>query len=249
MKKAYWERTTNSTETEWYFDLPKLRPGHPRFRIFLKNLARRKMADSYLISAEFRNVREVFEPWISLIIDEGKSMRFYGIYISGLKIEDPQVRPSICFRKGAWDGNLDFENFSSAEDKLDYVTRYQALEMDLSFSSIDKVSRFYDLSRNGVEILQKGIKLTVEERPENKTQNISLDLWDEEVHYLISYSPLSKKNNELEKWIDQWTNWFESLNLKEDFFPDGPSRISYRESLPDWIRYFSEYGKTNDNGT
>jgi len=240
MQKAFWERTKNPMDTEWYSDLPKLRPGHPRYRIFLKNFAHKKMTLPYIISAEFHNVREVFEPWINLVIDEGDVMRFYGVYNTGLEIEEPLIRPSFCLRKGVWDGDLDFKNFVLAEDKLEYVTLHQALQMDISYTSLERAPVFYDLSRDGARLFQQGISLQSDDRSDAGIQNIALDYWDEDVHYFVSYSPLSKRNLELEKWIDQWITNFNSQDPGSEFDPDGPSRISYKESLTDWMKYFSD---------
>lgn len=240
MSKAIWERDANGSETEWYFLPPKYRHDHPKLAIFLKNIARKKMTTPYLISAEFNCVREVFEPWIGLLIDEGSSMRFWGIYLSGFVVEEPFIRPTLCMRKGIWDGTLDFEQFSRAKDKASYVAQQQAVSLSILYTSRASISSLFELSREGIDIFRQGIKLERTEGIESRSQMLLCDIWDEETNYLLSYSPLSRKNDTLEDWIERWTHALDNIDFSKGYAPDGASRISYRESLADWMKYFED---------
>lgn len=83
------------------------RAGHPgcwiapplRFAAtgaFLKQIALAKLANITLMSAEFSGEKILFEPWVSLLVDAGSTVKFLGVYrLSFEPDEDSATRPNL----------------------------------------------------------------------------------------------------------------------------------------------------------
>ncbi|OKI42373.1 hypothetical protein [Micromonospora sp. CB01531] len=103
----------------------------------LKRIAVAKLAGIRMISASFSGDRLVFQPWLTVMIDEGSSVSVTGVYRtdSSLGREPEGEGPTFCLRKSAWLLDADLASVQKASDFRSYLSCGEQVENVFTFVS------------------------------------------------------------------------------------------------------------------
>ncbi|HEU5378290.1 MAG TPA: hypothetical protein VFV38_22940 [Ktedonobacteraceae bacterium] len=234
-----WEQTSNGLQA-------RLKVNHPfsKKNLFpVKVTAERKMDSIAILSARFSDDIAVFEPHVSLLLDKGSSMEFFGWYRSGFEHEEEreeaQWLPSFCLRYASWEKGRDFQHFHQATNKHAYIQGSQQVEAKSIFCSWEMYPELQRLLKDVVSLVQQGIPFQSVSRPEHPWASVDLLVRDT-IGLKCSYVPSVHANAVLEEWIEQWEICFAQVNLAEGIKPEGDFRISYFLSLKEYIERFPE---------
>src|SRR6202035_2133359 len=122
MLELPWETTTNGMKAEEYVSSPKPIRNN-LFRV--KNTACIKMTDIILLSATFAGHQVLFQPYISVLLDYGDTVEFYGLYEPDFKPDEENENekhfPDWCVRHATWRKEIDFSQFQAASHKQQYI--------------------------------------------------------------------------------------------------------------------------------
>ena len=221
--------------------------GHPGCRIaspprfaptgaFLKRIALAKLADITLMRAEFDGDKIVFEPWVSLLIDEGRTAKFLGVYRPAFESnEDSATRPNLCWRRSTWNRDVDHEQLAEVDDLRAYLTGDTQISSIIAFTRMAAQPALTDLIERTITAFSRGVTITAAERTDMPWQALRLDIADERLIYTIDYSPLLVQSELVETWAQTWIEYLDTLDPHGAIAPDADISVSYRRSLPEML--------------
>lgn len=202
----------------------------------MKRIALAKLADITLMSAEFGGDKLVSEPWVSLLIDAGSTVKFLGVYQPSFEPdEDSATRPNLCWRRSEWNRNVDHEQLAEATDVRAYPPGDTQISSIITFTRIAAQPALTDLIERTITEFSHGVTITAAERTDILWQALQLDIADDRLIYTIDYSPLLVQSERVETWADAWIKFLGKLDPHDAITPDADIIVSYRRSLPEML--------------
>ena len=200
----------------------------------LKNVAITKMVDISSISALFGNDLLVFEPWISVLLDLGETITFYGAYALAFPVEDDRYDlPRICVRSCSWNMREDYSRFEQASDKQAYIWSSAQVKIDLSFGLSSTYVPIAALASDLSKLIEKGLCRRTISRSDMPWHKVSVDINSDFFHWKYAYSPLASIVDGLESWLKEWQETLMNLRMEMDSVQAANCKISYRPSMID----------------
>ncbi len=221
--------------------------GHPGCRIaspprfaptgaFLKRIALAKLADITLMSAKFGGDKLVFEPWVSLLIDAGSTVKFLGVYRPAFESdEDSATRPNLCWRRSTWNRDVDHKQLAEAIDLRTYLNGDTQISSIITFTRMAAQPALTDLIERTITAFSRGVTIAAAERTDMPWQALRLDIADDRLIYTIDYSPLLVQSELVETWAQTWIEYLDKLDPHGAIAPDADISVSYRRSLPEML--------------
>lgn len=202
----------------------------------MKRIALAKIADITLMSAEFGGDKIVFEPWVSLLVDAGSTVKFLGVYRLAFESdEDSATRPNLCWRRSTWNRDIDHEQLAEATDLRTYLTGDTQISSAIAFTRMAVQPALTDLIEQTITTFAHGMTITAAERAEMTWQTLRLDIADDRLICTIDYSPLLARSEQVETWAQTWIEYLDKLDAYETIQPDADIAVSYRRSLPEML--------------
>lgn len=221
--------------------------GHPGCRVappprlaptgaFLKRIALAKLTDITLMSADFSGDKIVFEPWVSLLVDEGSTATFQGVYRLAFESDESSAtRPNLCWRQSAWNQDIDHDQLAEATDLRAYLAGDTQITSTIAFTKKAAQPALTALAERTIAQFSDGVTITAATRHDMLWEQLQLDIADDRLIYTIDYSPLLARSEQVETWAQAWIEYFAKLDPHNVIMPDADITVSYRRSFPEMI--------------
>ncbi len=237
LKNIPWEKTSNEIPAQ----LVQSRTKVPRASFVVKALAKAKMLDVTLISAEFNTIPVVFEERMSVYLDWSTHSEFLGVYQPGyMEEEEKDHLPTICIRHATWNKARDFRQFNEAKSKKAYVEGSEQIISRIIFTTAKQEPDISRLILSAKQVIRTGIAINEVSRPDFGMEEIRFSIADESIVFTLSYTPIGEQCIEMEKWLPLWQSGFAKLDNEKGIIPDDGCRISYSDSLKERFNAFPE---------
>ncbi len=225
-----WDIMQNGSFANWGSVPPQVKKAG----YALKNVAVAKMTEVSAISAVFDKELLVFEPWISVLLDSGDELSYFGVYDLAFPIEDNKPgTPRVCIRSGSWKMDEDYSHFDRAEDKIGYLKSAEQVRIDLVFGSMQTYLPIQALVSSLSNLIDQGLSRKHHARTDVSWRKIALEITSEYFQWKYSYSPLTSAVDNLESWLGKWQTTLR-MNAKENLLA-AECKISYRPSISERI--------------
>lgn len=225
-----WDRMQNGSFANWGSVPPKLKGAG----FALKNVAVAKMTEVSAISAVFDKELLVFEPWISVLLDAGEELRFFGVYDLAFPVEDDKPgTPRVCIRSGSWKMDEDYSHFGCAEDKSEYLKSAEQIRIELVFGSMQTFLPIKALGLSLSNLIDQGLCRRPLARSDVSWRKIAVEITSDYFQWKYSYSPFTSAIDDFESWLDKWQTTLRMI-ATEDLLAD-ECKISYRPSISERI--------------
>lgn len=243
-----WERTADGVpgtlvESSGRYLIPVL---------LLMNLARIKMTELDMISANFGGNTILFERRVGVHLDMELATEFLGVYQSEQFEEennagdDPDTKgdqsrtPILCLRHARWDQKQDSWQFRHAPDMRTYVKEGEQIQSRIVFLPMEMSTEILLLIEEGQRLVQQGIALELVTRAEPHWAGLRFELIDSPVVSSLSYALRVRENRELEAWATRCQASFASIDHIQGILPDHGCFISYPHSVMEVLEQFPE---------
>jgi hypothetical protein len=239
MREAPWERTADGRPARVVQP-----PRHPTLTpLRSRILAVAKMTDVSHVSAAFDGTPQVFEPWLTVLLDTGPKVEFAGVYRSAFPVDEPDgAAPSLAVRRAGWNAADDAERLRDEAGIAQYVTGPDHAASRIQFFTADALSTVTSLVEEVAQALHRGLPIDVRERSDPGLANIQVDLHDDDARFMVSYTPYRRASDTIESWLARWRRAMRALDEPPAAAaarrPDAGCRISYRASLPEMLQRY-----------
>jgi hypothetical protein len=213
---------------------PRIRPTSAT----LKRVALAKLSDITLMSAAFGGERVLFEPWLTLLVDNGGGAFLTGVYrtdgasLSDAASEGPRL-PIWCLRKSEWLRQTDLEQSSGTDDLGGYLSSGPQVATRLVFADRATHPELDGVMHRVLTAVSAGITVVPIQPRTSQWQFVDLDLADDRLRCSIQYSPLIARSESLEAVLPPWLNQVDELLGRDGLAPDGKVTLSIRRSVPE----------------
>jgi hypothetical protein len=211
---------------------PRIRPTSAT----LKRIALAKLSDITLLSAAFGGERVLFEPWLTLLVDDGGGAFLTGVYrtdaASGDNAESDGL-PIWCLRKSEWRRQTDLEQSSGADDLGEYLSSGPQVTNRLVFADRATHPELDSVMQRVLTAVSAGITVAPIQPRTSQWQFVDLDLADDRLICSIQYSPLIARSESLEAVLPPWLHQIDELLGRDGLLPDGKVTLSIRRSVPE----------------
>jgi hypothetical protein len=238
-QQASWERATNGVAAGIAASSRAVTITPYRSR----RLASAKMTEVALISAEFRGVPAVFEPWLMVLLDTGEGLEFAGIYkpaFSAAEHSGTAAVPAFSLRTAVWQAAQDSERLGDEAAAIGYVTGPEHAPAITRFVTRTTIPDLIALVDELTRVCHRGLAFQSVERPAPALHELRIQLFDTRVHLTCSYTGFRTQSKSLEDWVERWRGAVADVASRSapgaDMCPDGGWRISYRHSLAEQLR-------------
>jgi hypothetical protein len=211
---------------------PRIRPTSAT----LKRIALAKLSDITLMSAAFGGERVLFEPWLTLLVDEGRGAFLTGVYRTDAASDDDAASdglPIWCLRKSEWLRQTDLEQSSGADDLSGYLSSGPQVTHRLVFADRATHPELDGVMQSVLTAVTAGITVAPIKPRTSQWQFVDLDLADDRLRCSIQYSPLIARSESLEAVLPPWRNQIDELLGRDGLVPDGKVTLSIRRSVPE----------------
>lgn len=185
-----------------------------------RQLARRRMERVEALSAAFRGDVVVFEPRVTVLVQDAAGLRFGGLYASVFPLEDDL--PAWCLRVCSWAAS---DDDCAPARGLRCRARFAAPADAATLASL--ATTFDALARRGVVVERRASA-----DAHAPFQIVSAFVADGSLQLRVSYSAHESAAPELEALVGPWLDALAGLDFEAGPRADGGLRISYARSLP-----------------
>jgi len=223
-----WERLRDGSFARLHANHSEIR--RPGFA--LKKVAIAKMTEVSVVSAVFGQELLVFEPWVSVLLDAGDTVVFFGAYALAFPPEnDTTDLPHICVRTGSWNKNEDCTRFECAEDKNAYIWSAAQIQIDLAFGLKQTFLSIKEMVSSLSDLVDQGLKRRCLARNDMHWRKVSVEVTSDFFSWKYAYSPLTSVVDGFEAWLGKWLDIFKNLAIDNIRAED--CEVSYRPCLMD----------------
>jgi len=241
MKEIPWERTSDGTSA-------RLKGYSGRFVIpvlLLLNTADTKMTEVSAISADFKGKTLLFERQLGVYLKMGTHAEYLGVYTTDKGEEDGETQekqlhgfPVLCIRRAHWNRQQDIQQFRQARSMEEYVKGDKQIDSRIIFLPAVLSQEIGLLAEDAQELIRQGIKLSAVTRIEPRWDKVQVECIKDSLVFSLTYAPRAEKNEELERWIEQWQQSFAKVDVTEGIVPDRGCFINYPRSLMETLEAF-----------
>ncbi|MFE9652665.1 hypothetical protein [Micromonospora sp. NPDC006431] len=204
----------------------------------LKRIAVSKLAGIRMISASFSGDRLLFQPWLTVMIDEASSVSVTGVYRtdSPLGREPEGEGPTFCSRKSAWLLDADLASVQKASNFRSYLSCGEQVENVFTFVNRNTGPEVIGVTEDFVASMNNSeLTLRSAERAGSQWHYVRIEVGDEIRAFDIGYSPVTTSIDLVESALPEWLASVDRAVGLPGFQPDGPLTINIDRSVSELI--------------
>jgi hypothetical protein len=206
--------------------------------VTLKRVALAKLSGINMISATFAGDTVLFQPWLTVLIDEGSEIAVTGIYRtdSALTEHEEAGEPAFCLRRSAWRREVDLASARETQDLKSYLRSGQQIVNEFVFVARGERPDAIGTTRNFIAAMcESALIMRATPRADSAWNFVSMEVGDQARAFRIEYSPLTDSLELVESMLPEW---LASINRAMDMAglePDGSVTIGISRSVPEII--------------
>ncbi|MBQ1049723.1 hypothetical protein KBX50_14775 [Micromonospora sp. C51] len=203
----------------------------------LKRIAMAKLSSIRMISASFSGTRLLFQPWLTMLIDEGHRAFVVGVYRTDSALSEPEGEgPTFCLRKSIWRRDADLDSARKVSELRSYLSNGDQIENRFTFLNHGTRPGVIRGTEDFVASMgEAGLTLRAADRADMHWKFISLEVGDEVRAFGIDYSPITTSIDLVESTLPQWLALVDGAVAASAIKPDGPLTITIDRSVPELL--------------
>ncbi|MFD0782522.1 hypothetical protein ACFQZ8_01085 [Micromonospora azadirachtae] len=204
----------------------------------LKRVAVAKLAGIRMISASFSGERLLFQPWLTVMVDEGPCVSVTGVYRTdtSLRNEPEEEGPVFCLRKSTWLSATDLALVKGASDFRSHLRGGEQVVDSFAFVNRSAGREAIGITEEFVTSMNTSeLTLRAADRASSQFQFIKIEVGGEIRAFNIGYSPVTTSIDLVESALPEWLASVDRAVNVPGFQPDGPLTISIDRSVPELI--------------